>query len=59
MTLDPPGGGGVSEAVPGRRQAVWNNTGDIAILRDPDGVERARAVCVPAPKPAKLPRKRR
>jgi len=43
----------------GRRQAVWNNTGDIAILRDPDGVERARAVCVPAPKPAKLPRKRR
>lgn len=32
----------------GRRQAVWNNSGDVAILRDPGGVERARAVCVPA-----------
>jgi hypothetical protein len=34
----------------GRRQAVWNNSGDAAILRDPDGVERARADYV-APKP--------
>lgn len=32
----------------GRRQAVWNNSGDTAILRDPEGVERARAVCAPA-----------
>lgn len=31
----------------GRRRAVWNNTGDIALLRDPDGVERARAVWRP------------
>jgi len=35
----------------GRRQAVWNNTGDTAVLRDPDGVERARFECVPAAKP--------
>jgi len=35
----------------GRRQAVWNNTGDTAILRDPDGVERARFECVPVAKP--------
>ncbi len=27
----------------GRRRAVWNNTGDVAVLRDPDGDERARA----------------
>lgn len=40
----------------GRRQAVWNNTGDVAILRDPDGVERARAVCAPPSRPA--PRQR-
>lgn len=33
----------------GRRQTVWTNTGDTAILRDPDGVERARADCSPAP----------
>jgi hypothetical protein len=26
----------------GRRKAVWNNTGDIARLLDPDGIERAR-----------------
>lgn len=32
----------------GRRQAVWNNNGDCAILRDPDGVERARVECAPA-----------
>lgn len=31
----------------GRRQAVWNNTGDVAILRDPDGAERARATWAP------------
>lgn len=35
----------------GRRQAVWNNSGDTAILRDPDGVERARAAFVPPAKP--------
>ena len=27
----------------GRRRAVWNNTGDVAVLRDPDGAERAWA----------------
>ena len=37
----------------GRRQAVWTNTGDTAILRDPDGIERARADCVPAARPGK------
>jgi hypothetical protein len=37
----------------GRRQAVWTNTGDAAVLRDPEGVERARADCVPVPKPRK------
>jgi hypothetical protein len=26
----------------GRRKAVWNNSGDVALLHDPDGVERAR-----------------
>jgi hypothetical protein len=31
----------------GRRKAVWNNTGDIALLRDPDGAERARATWRP------------
>jgi hypothetical protein len=41
----------------GRRQAVWNNTGDAAILRDPEGVERARAVCAP-PAPRKRQRSR-
>jgi hypothetical protein len=35
----------------GRRQAVWNNSGDMAILRDPEGMERARAVCAPASPP--------
>jgi hypothetical protein len=43
----------------GRRQAVWNNRGDVAILRDPEGVERGRAVCSPpAPAPRKQPRSR-
>jgi hypothetical protein len=37
----------------GRRQAVWTNTGDTAILRDPEGVERARAECVPSRPPGK------
>ncbi len=27
----------------GRRAAVWNNTGDVAVLRDAEGRERARA----------------
>jgi Lamin Tail Domain len=27
----------------GRRAAVWNNTGDVAVLRDPEGAEQARA----------------
>lgn len=36
----------------GRRKAVWNNTGDVAMLVDPDGVERARAQYV-APTPAR------
>lgn len=27
----------------GRRKAVWNNSGDLALLLDADGVERARA----------------
>lgn len=40
----------------GRRQAVWNNSGDVAILRDPDGSERVRAVCAPPPA---APRKQR
>lgn len=44
----------------GRRQAVWNNTGDIAILRDPDGAERARASWSPAlPEPPAAPPQRR
>ena len=45
----------------GRRRAVWNNTGDTAILRDPDGAERARASWsppLPVP-PAKAPRRKR
>lgn len=42
----------------GRRQAVWNNEGDVATLRDPDGVERARAVCAPAPPKAPVTRTR-
>jgi Lamin Tail Domain len=37
----------------GRRQAVWNNSGDAAVLRDPDGVERARAVYTPPAKPVR------
>lgn len=43
----------------GRRQAVWNNDGDLATLRDPDGVERARAACGPVPPPAPRTRTRR
>lgn len=44
----------------GRRQAVWNNTGDLALLLDPDGVERARvAYTPPAPPPAIPPTKAR
>ena len=31
----------------GRRKAVWNNTGDVARLQDPDGVERAQAAWSP------------
>jgi hypothetical protein len=31
----------------GRRAAVWNNTGDVAVLRDPADVERARAQWLP------------
>ncbi|MEI8029266.1 MAG: lamin tail domain-containing protein [Comamonadaceae bacterium] len=37
----------------GRRQAVWTNTGDTALLRDPEGVERARADCVAVAPPRK------
>ena len=44
----------------GRRKAVWNNTGDVAILRDPDGAERARASwSPPLPEPATTPPRRR
>lgn len=43
----------------GRRQAVWNNDGDVATLRDPDGVERARAVCRPVQAPPARTRTRR
>lgn len=44
----------------GRRQAVWNNDGDVATLRDPDGVERARFVCDPQrPPPARKAAARR
>jgi hypothetical protein len=45
----------------GRRQAVWNNTGDIAVLRDPDGTDRACASWtppLPVP-PAPAPGRRR
>jgi|GEM_PF-2432308 len=45
----------------GRRQAVWNNSGDVAVLRDPDGEEQARASwSPPLPEPlAAKPRTRR
>ena len=45
----------------GRRKAVWNNTGDVAVLRDPDGTERARATWLPPlPVPAAaVPRRKR
>jgi hypothetical protein len=43
----------------GRRRAVWNNTGDVAILRDPDGAERARASwSPPLPQPPAVAPKR-
>ena len=45
----------------GRRQAVWNNTGDVAILLDPEGAERARAEWsppLPAVPPASVKRRR-
>lgn len=45
----------------GRRKAVWNNTGDVAVLRDPDGAERARGSwSPPLPElPAAVPKRRR
>lgn len=45
----------------GRRKAVWNNNGDVAILRDPDAAEQARASwSPPLPEPpAAAPRSRR
>lgn len=43
----------------GRRKAVWNNTGDVAVLRDPDGVERARASWSPPLPVPTQPRRRR
>lgn len=43
----------------GRRRAVWNNTGDIAILRDPDGEERARASWSPPLPPKKNKKKKK
>lgn len=45
----------------GRRAAVWNNSGDVAVLRDPDGAERARASWQPPlPEvPAAVPKRRR
>lgn len=39
----------------GRRQAVWTNTGDLALLLDPDGVERARVAYIPPAPPAAKP----
>ncbi|MBX3602783.1 MAG: lamin tail domain-containing protein [Rubrivivax sp.] len=42
----------------GRRQAVWNNTGDVALLLDPDGVERARFVCEPGRQATIRPRRK-
>jgi hypothetical protein len=44
----------------GRRRAVWNNSGDVAVLRDPEGVERARAEwSPPLPSPAAPSRRHR
>ncbi len=45
----------------GRRKSVWNNSGDVAILRDPDGAERARTSwSPPLPVPeAAAPRRKR
>lgn len=45
----------------GRRAAVWNNTGDVALLRDPEGAERARASWSPPLPgvPAVAPKRRR
>jgi len=45
----------------GRRAAVWNNTGDVAVLRDPEGAEQARTSwSPPLPEvPAAAPKRRR
>lgn len=43
----------------GRRKPVWNNTGDIALLLDPDGHERARASWQPPLPPVRRPRGKR
>lgn len=45
----------------GRRAAVWNNTGDVAVLCDPEGAERARASwSPPLPEvPVAAPKRRR
>lgn len=44
----------------GRRAAVWNNTGDEAVLSDPEGAERARAAwSPPLPEMPTAPLKRR
>jgi hypothetical protein len=45
----------------GRRAAVWNNTGDVAVLLDAEGAEQARASWLPAlPEvPAARPKARR
>lgn len=54
------GSDGPADRYWGRRQAVWNNTGDIATLLDPDGVERARFVCDPKrPPPARKAARRK
>jgi hypothetical protein len=43
----------------GRRQAVWTNTGDAAMLLDPEGIERARAEFRPPQAPRGRTPKRR
>lgn len=37
----------------GRRKAVWNNTGDVALLIDPEGRERVRAAWQPPQPPVR------